>query len=433
MALENGASQFALVERSHIAKWVAGSVPQGPGPEILCEALGRRLGRVVTPGQLGFGPRDVAPDADGLWAGDTLSALSDLWSRDVTIDRRQVLGATAYQVAALAVPGQSWWAAMAARGKGRGRVQAAQVGRGDLEVVRDAVAMFSTMDQRRGGGHGRTAVVQYLNHEVAQYLQGRFATEELRKEMFSAAGELSYLSGWMAFDAGSQAVAQRYFTLAVKLAAEADNAPLAGHVLRAAAHQANDLKHYQLALTLADASVDGERYRTASHRERALLGVVHARALSSNSDKVGAAKALLRAEDDLARAGTGDDEPARVWFFQEASLAHETACALRDVGDLDGAVREFHRSVRTRKTAAFARTHAVTLGYLGDVQARQGNIEQACATWSDALDRMDGIRSGRTVQTAVQMRCALSPFRQRGVSAVHDIDARASAYLARAA
>lgn len=87
------------------------------------------------------------------------------------------------------------------------------------------------------------------------------------------------------------------------------------------------------------------------------------------------------------------------------------------------------RRVRTRKAATFTRTHAVTLGYLGAVQARQGNLDEACASWSRALDAMEGVRSGRTRQVAVDMRSVLSPFRQRGIRAVAELDARAASYL----
>jgi hypothetical protein len=129
------------------------------------------------------------------------------------------------------------------------------------------------------------------------------------------------------------------------------------------------------------------------------------------------------------QAAPGDAEPTRVFFFAEASLAHETACTLRDAGDLPGAMREFRRSVRTRQAASFTRTHAVTMGYMGAVQARQGNVEEACSTWSGALEAMDGIRSARTRQTVTDMRSALTPFRRRGVRAVADLDTQAAAYL----
>jgi Flp pilus assembly protein TadD len=247
--------------------------------------------------------------------------------------------------------------------------------------------------------------------------------------MFSAASELAYLSGWMAFDNAEHSIAQHYFSVAVKLAAEADDPPMAGHVLRAMAHQAVDLGHCRQGLELAAASMDGKRYLLASPRERALFGVVYARALGAAGQKSAAAEALIKAEDDLASATTGDDEPSRVFFFSEASLAHETACTLRDTGDLSGALKEFRRSVRTRKATMFTRTHAVTLGYLGAVQARRGEIDQARSTWSNALDVMDSIHSGRTRQAVADMRTALSPFRRRGIPATVELDARVCDYL----
>ncbi|MGB8963447.1 MAG: hypothetical protein WCC38_16020, partial [Pseudonocardiaceae bacterium] len=96
---------------------------------------------------------------------------------------------------------------------------------------------------------------------------------------------------------------------------------------------------------------------------------------------------------------------------------------------LSGALKEFCRSARTRKATTFTRTHAVTLGYLGAVHARRGEIDQACSIWSTALDAMDGIHSARARQTVVDMHAALSVFRRSGVPATVELDARACAYL----
>lgn len=429
VALEAGAHEFAGVGRSHVSHWVGGSKPSGRAPLFLCEALSRCLGRVVTLDEIGLAAA-AAPSCGALdWHADTLIALADLGRIDVDVVRRRLLGTAAYSVAALALPGEQWWAQMAELGRARGTTGARRVGRGDIEAVRDMTGMFSRIDQRRGGGHARHLVVQYLTSDVAGYLRGRFPDDRVRREMFTAASELAYLSGWMAFDNAEHAVAQEFFTVAVKLAAEADDPPMAGHVLRAMAHQAVDLGHPRQALELAAASMESQRYALATPRERALFGVVYARALAAAEETRAAAAALVRAEDDLAAAEPGDEEPSRVFFFGEASLAHQTACTLRDTGDLAGAVREFRRSVRTRKAATFTRTHAVTLGYLGAIQARQGNIEEACGTWSRALDAMDGVRSGRTRQVTVGMRSVLSPFRRRGIHAVTELDARAASYL----
>jgi hypothetical protein len=431
VALESGARELASVGRSHVSHWIGGSRPSGRAPTILCEALSRRLGRVVRPDEIGLSSGPRSSHLTSTWEVDTLDALTDLGRADVDAERRRVLGAASYAVAALALPSDTWWTRMAEQGRTRATPESADIGRSDVEAVRDMVSMFSRVDQRRGGGHARTAVAQYLTSDVAGYLRGRFADDRVRQEMFSAASELAYLSGWMAFDNGEHRLAQNYFAVAVKLAAEADDPPMAAHVLRAMAHQALDLGHVQQAATLAAASMSGARYSAASSRERSLLGVVYARSLAANGQPQAAAAALLRAEDDLSAARPGDDEPGRVFFFGEASLAHETACTLRDTGDLASAVVQFRRSTRTRKATTFTRTHAVTLGYLGAVQARSGAIDEACATWASALDAMDGVRSARTRGVAQEMRSVLSPLRRRGLRMVNDIDTRAAAYLSK--
>ncbi|MFE7317899.1 Tat pathway signal protein [Streptomyces sp. NPDC057555] len=349
---------------------------------------------------------------------------------DLDANRRKFIGGAVYSAAALALPGEQWWQA-AAKPPEPTPSPLQHVGRTDVAMVEELTVAFSRMDQQRGGGHGRKAVVQYLHADVGNLLRGRFPSEQVRRDMFSAAGELAYLSAWMAFDNGEHAVAQRYFLLAAKLAARADNPPLVGHIMRAMAHQALDLGFFKESLELSSASVEGQRYLAATPRERALLGVVHARGLAANGRKRAAARALLRAEDDLASAHDGVPEPHRTFFFSGAALAHETACTLRDSGDRQGAIRQFRHSIRTRG-AAFRRTHAVTLGYLGATQINNGSVEEACATWSGLLDAMDeGIYSGRARQAVLDMRKLLSPYRHRGIPAVVEVDARAASYLAR--
>ncbi|WP_338767842.1 helix-turn-helix transcriptional regulator [Nocardia vulneris] len=367
---------------------------------------------------------------------DPLATLLDLGRADV--ERRSFLrvGYSTALSASVLLPD---WLAPSTTVVPRKDASVRYVGEADVADVREVMLLFSRMDQRLGGGHGRTAVVQYLTDEVTNYLQGTYASETVRRDMFSAASELAYLAGWMAFDNDEQSVAQRYFTASTKLAAEAEDAPLAGHVLRAMAHQAVDLGHPQQGLQLAEASVSGDRYRNACSRERALLKVVHAKALSAAGQRAESAKALLQAEEDLAAATASEDEPARVFFFSEASLAHETACALRDVGDLAGAASQFELSVRKRKARSFTRTHAVTLGYLGTVQARGGELEQACSTWTSALDAMEGIQdgvpsgspvqSGRTRKVARDIRATLAPYLDQQVARANEIDDRAAQYL----
>ncbi|WP_433496827.1 hypothetical protein ACQP1K_17740 [Sphaerimonospora sp. CA-214678] len=298
IAQENNLHDYAHIGRSHVSMWVSGTKPSGAAPVILSQALSRRLRRVITPEELGFTTH--APAEEALeWHTDPLTTLTDLGRTDVDADRRSLLSGVVYSVAALALPGQGWWESMAEQQSVPAKPQ--RIGRGDVAAVQELTAAFSRIDQQRGGGHGRKALVQYLQSDVAAFLQGTFPNEQVRCDMFSAAAELAYLSGWMGFDNGEHPLAQRYFILAVKLAARAGNPPLTGHILRAMAHQAIDLGFFAQGLALSTASMQGQRYASATPRERALLGVVHARALAANGDKQSASKALLKAEDPRDR------------------------------------------------------------------------------------------------------------------------------------
>lgn len=81
IALENGVRELAAVGRSHVSHWVAGSTPSGSAPLFLCEALSRRLGRTITPAEIGLYSDGAVQDLDQGWDTDTLIALTDFGRR----------------------------------------------------------------------------------------------------------------------------------------------------------------------------------------------------------------------------------------------------------------------------------------------------------------------------------------------------------------
>ncbi|AXE23734.1 Tat pathway signal protein [Streptomyces globosus] len=435
LAAESGADGLQAVSASHINQWVRGSHPSPPATRILCETLSRGLNsrgihRIITAADIGLTDADeqaspVPRDSD------PIARIVDLGGTDLDLERRHTLKGAAFSLAGMFLPSDRWWQDTASAAQQRTPSTKRHVGPDDVAAVREMTQLLSRREQRRGGADGRSALVAYLRTDVTAYLSGRFPDDHTRQAMFTAAGELAYLAGWTSFDASEHALAQQWLAVALRLSAEADDAPLAGHILRAQAHQTLDLGHPAQALRLAEASVRHRRYTDASPRERSLLGVVHARSLAAAGHKQQALATLLQAENDLRNAEVGDDEPARVFFFSEASLAHETARTLQALGDLRGAEHEFQRSVRTRKAQPFARTHAVTLGLLGAVQIQRGAVDMACTTWSQALDAMQGVQSGRALDTVVRMRRALSPYRGRGGTTLAALDGRARNMISR--
>lgn len=425
VAAESGVRELEAISRSHIAMWVQGTQPSGQAPHILRETLSRRLGRRLTPADIGLETEPAGRTENGSdWSVDPLTVLAEMGSDDLDMHRRKMLATATYSAAGLALPAASWWAAAPDAAAKRSTTSPRPVTQADIGDIHDLTTIYSARDQQRGGASGRSALAAHLRDEAVPLLGSRFKTEEVRRDAYSAVAEMTYLAGWMAFDASEHRTAQRYLTLAGRIAAEAADGPLGGHILRALAHQAVDLGHARRALDLADASMARDRYGKASYREKALFAIVHARALAADTDRAGTLAAISRAERDLARADN-DDAPNRVGFFQEASLAHETACALRDLGRPLDAEIHFQRSVATRRRQLYTRTHSVTLGYLGAVQVQQGRLDEACATWNQALDAMAGVQSGRTRDVIVRMQSDLSPVRQRGGHRVAELDARA--------
>ncbi|MYU31152.1 Tat pathway signal protein [Streptomyces sp. SID7810] len=409
--------------------WIQGTRPSGQAPHILCETLSRKLGRRLSLVELGLEDEPTGgTDGGSDWSVDPLTMLAELGSDDLDMHRRKLLATAAYSAAGLTLPASSWWAEAPTAARNRPPVTSRQVTSTDIDDVRDLTAFFSARDQQRGGASGRSALAGHLRDEALPLLGSRFATEQMRRDAYSAVAEMTYLAGWMAFDASQHRAAQRWLILAARIAAEAGDGPLGGHILRALAHQAVDLEHPRRALALAEASMSRDRYGQAGAREKALLAIVYARALAASGDRAGTLAAISRAERDLSRADH-DDAPNRVGFFQEASLAHETACALRDLGQLPDAESHFERSVATRRRQLYARTHSVTLGYLGAVQVQQGHLDEACATWSQALNAMSGVHSGRARDVIVRMRSDLSPVRRRGGRHVAELDGRAQDML----
>ncbi|MFI0186251.1 hypothetical protein ACH4PW_01585 [Streptomyces sp. NPDC017082] len=61
--------------------------------------------------------------------------------------------------------------------------------------------------------------------------------------------------------------------------------------------------------------------------------------------------------------------------------------------------------------------------------AQTGSVEQACATWSRAIDHMDGVQSNRTRKAVGNMRRDLARFRTCGLRCAVELDERARGFL----
>jgi hypothetical protein len=207
-------------------------------------------------------------------------------------------------------------------------------------VTADAAAMegFRQADLRAGGSHMYGTVRDYLCTEVAP----RLVTPGGR-EIFTAAGALTEMTGWMSHDAGRDQAAREHFARALDLARTGGDRQVIAHILASAGHIADHLGDPDEAIRSAQAGLGA--LLPGNPSLRSYLLAVQARGFAGLREHAEAIRCLSLAETALQGARA---EPASPWInaFDEASLASEAARCMRALGDLGEARRQAERFLR---------------------------------------------------------------------------------------
>lgn len=428
IAAESG--ENLRTNRSAVAHWTTGRPPSPGTAQYIAEALSRRLDRHLTPADFGWGDPGHGSGTDarlGLGIGpDPVDIVRRIGEAD--INRRKILTSAAYSVAAAALPlGLAQAAEAQQRATGaKGRM----IGESDIDAVRSMLTAFTFLDERQGGLHGRSAVVQYLRTDVTELTRARVAKESLRADALTAAAAFTFLAGWKAYDAGEHGLAQRYYLQSLSLTREADNPLHQAWVLRIMAHNGMDIARPEHTLDLADAALSLATGR-ASDGLLSMFVVCRARALATAGRGTEAVAEVRRAQD-LAIRGDGDELP--YWLTLSGSarpaVASHAAKIFRTLRDHPNAAKQYAAAGRSYGTTGggLSRVTALSMGALGREQAAQGHLEQACSTWGQALGHFNGVYSDRAVKQVGAIRRQLRIFDKRGVGAAAELDEQARSW-----
>ncbi|MFI1013397.1 hypothetical protein [Streptomyces sp. NPDC020965] len=411
--------------KSTVEHWISGARPAGATGRYLAVALSRVLGRLLTPEDLGLPTEDTDEDSIGLSLGaDPIDVLLPMWKYE--LDRRRLLTTSAYSVAAAALP-------LTHINEIADRTAAVRtghtVGMAEVAAVRDMVHAFSEMDERHGGRHGRSALVQYLRDDVAPLCRARFRTDEIRRQMLSAASRGVHLLGWKSYDAGQQGLAQRYYLQSYALAVESGVTGHDGFVMRTMAMQGLKLHRPEHCQGLAETGLNRAKGKVDAQTE-ALFRIVHAHTLAKSEQRPAALTEVKRAHA-LLTADQKDEVPfwALAWGPPAASVYSRTAKVHETLGDHRTAAEQYARAATSRPSGTYARIVSLDLVAGAEMQLKRGAIEQACALWNRAMDHMEGVQSIRTRKAVTNMRSDLARFRARGVRSASDLDDRAAEFL----
>ena len=404
-------------DHTSVLRWLAGEQPRPPVPKLAAIVLSDALGRQVPETELGMTPSDLPADL-GLclptrWS-DTVAISTALWRADV--QRRRFLVNAVFATAAVPASALRWLTSPAANPPTA--IGLRQVGRADIEAIRDLTLSYREMDNRLGGGKLRPAIVSYLDDHVSRLLTSGSYTDDVGRQLAAACGELSQLAGWVAYDSDHHGLAQRYLTQALAYARHADDPALAAEVLAAQAHQALYLARSGEAIDLSRAAqAAADRHGSATLLTECLVMEAHGHAARDDARACGTA--LAAAERTFDRA-TREDDPAWLAYFDEAYLAARMAQCFRDLGEAGHAARYATRSLDM--DGRYVRGRAFNLSLLATAHAAQGEPEQACHVGRQALDLTARLNSARSVRYVRDLVRRLRP-RQTDVPAVRDFTA----------
>jgi tetratricopeptide (TPR) repeat protein len=367
--------------RASVAQWLSGTRPRPPVPGLVAEALTRRLGRVITPDDLGY-------DADQPW---DIDPVLDLCTLAGETDHR------VYQMSALSVPAQRTSSEIATTGS-----SAIRIGAGEVTAATTMLQLFAATEAAIGAADTRPVTANYLSTTISAWLRAP-APDQVHRDLLSVAARLAYLCGFQCVDDEKDGAAQRYYRAALQLSAEAGDMIARAVVLRGMSYQAHTLGHHTQALALAEAAHTAGTGAPPSTRAF-LLGQL-ALACAATADRHRAVTHLRTAEYDLLRA---TDDTAAVGVHHEASLAHQLAATRANLGDRAGAITALHRSLRHRP-ATERRSRALTLARLAELQLQQGELEEAVVTWHRFLDDYPGVNSARAHTALANLRGRVRP------------------------
>ncbi|MEU9989499.1 hypothetical protein AB0E10_22420 [Streptomyces sp. NPDC048045] len=426
-ARQLGANHIST-DTSRVRRWLDGENPREPIPRILSELFSERFGCVVSIEDLGLRAARQSPSASGVdlpWTGPQTVALLGEFSRsDLMLARRGFLGTSLALSAgpSLIEPMQRWLVptpsspappepeqALESRRPGR-------LSKPELDLLESTTQMFRQWDAQCGGGLRRKAVVGQL-HEVTDLLQEP-QPEATTRKLFKVAAELAELAGWMSYDIGLQATAQKYFVLALHAAKEAGDRPLGSYVLSSMSRQMIHLGRPDDALELIHLAQYGSR-DCASPRTQSMLYAMEARAYANMGQPGKCKRAVRMAEDTFSEADEWDEpDPDWIRFFSEAELYGENSHSFRDLAYVAGrspAYASLAEPLMQRAVELFAkdrehqRSYALNLIGMATVHLLQREPERSTEYASQAMEIAKKVRSERvntrirkTVDTAAR-------------------------------
>lgn len=286
-----------------------------------------------------------------------------------------------------------------------------QVGRADLDELREAADDARRWDSKYGGGNWKAnSVTDCLDHRAGPLLQGSFS-DEIGRELFSVTAELSRLAGWTAFDVGEHELAQRHFIQALRLARAGGDMQLGCYVLTTMAMQSLMRGFASEAVDMAQGAFERAKGQ-AVPRVLAFTKLIEARAHAREGDPRAASRALKASEDLLGRAkDDSGDEPAWIDFYHHARLSADAAEIFRDLKNPKMALT-WNRQAAAMLPGVFTRSVGMRLAIVGTAHLQAKDLDRGLELGNRSVDILARVQSSRAKDYVSEFNAAVAPWRR---------------------
>ncbi|MGW0831905.1 hypothetical protein [Streptomyces prunicolor] len=370
-------------DRSTVAHWLTGS---SPGPRVLplvCEALRRRTGRLITPEQAGFvssTPAVSSRRAEG--AGHHLDGL--LHEVSATLPYRPADARSGAPT--LAMAGEPATVSAAETGLAGG--------------PRSAVRFFTEVLQTQGGGFARATLSTYLAEALTGQL--REATGKAQRELAGEAARLTLLLGRMYADDLQHGAAQRCLLTARDLAVTAGRREVAVIAVRTLSTQAQGLGHLRIADGAARAATRAAR--AAPPAVQAFTQAQLAVTTAGRGERTEALRALSLAETAVEHAEDGGRHPFA--SYGRGDFEFQRAETMLALGDPTEAVRVLELALAAR-AADDRRGLVLTRLRLASVLLSLGRVDETRGHELALREEFPGLRSAAAERSLDSLRRSL--------------------------
>ncbi|MEV5784602.1 transcriptional regulator [Streptomyces sp. NPDC052287] len=410
--------------RQKVSRWENGvNCPEMPARYAMARLHGiprEAVAEVGWPGFLLLAFADDRPVLDSPWTlAGTVTAVGAAARGGSMQDRRGFLIASGATLTGLAT---NWNLALAAQAEASPVLPPGT----DPVGTRLAPALLDTLEQRLddlrrlddalGGARLRqTAVAEYELLEGLAKQTGQHGPLEHR--LLSLLAESARMCGWLQFDSGHHARAQRYYVTALRASASAGDHQTGANTLAFMAIQVYSEGNPHDAVGLVRTAQDATARRTTP-RVRSMLHARAARALSKTGDRTACWRELDAARTEYAR-GPHDDDPAWSYWLNPGEIEMLAGSSALDLDDPRRALTHFEQARHVQYAAeGYARDHVLYLTRTARAHLQLSDLDAACAVATDAFTQNATLNSSRPSDALDDLRAELAAHRH--VRAVRD-------------